>query len=111
MIKSLPLIVAAITITFGCAKVATARDPKPGDEIKNSLGMRLVYIPPGKFTMGSPESEQGRESKETQHGVELTKEFYLGMHEVTVGQFRQFVRDAKYQTDAQRDGKGGWGSE
>ena len=31
-------------------------------DAKNSLGMKLVYIPPGKFTMGSPETEAGRES-------------------------------------------------
>jgi sulfatase modifying factor 1 len=99
----------AILIGLGSIRLAQAEEPKQGDEIKNSLGMRLVYIPPGKFTMGSPESEKGRESQETQHEVELTKGFYLGMHEVTVGQFRQFVRDAKYQTDGQRDGKGGWG--
>lgn len=109
MIKSLPLIVAVIAVTFGFATVVMAKEPKQGDEIKNSVGMRLVYTPPGKFTMGSPESEQGRESQESQHEVELTKGFYLGTHEVTVGQFRQFVRDAKYQTDGQRDGKGGWG--
>ena len=71
--------------------------------------MRLVYIPPGKFTMGSPESEAGREGQERQHEVELTKGFYLGVHEVTVGQFKQFVRDANYQTDGEKDGKGGWG--
>ena len=109
MIKSLPLIVAAFTATLGFAKVVKAIETQPGDEIRNSLDMRLVYIPPGKFTMGSPDSEQGRESQETRHEVELTKGFYLGMHEVTVGQFRQFVRDANYQTDGQRDGKGGWG--
>ena len=67
MIKSLSLIVAAVAVTFGFTNVAKAEDPKQGSEIKNSLGMRLVYIPPGKFTMGSPESEQGRESQESQH--------------------------------------------
>jgi sulfatase modifying factor 1 len=89
--------------------VSTYRYAGIARESKNSLGMRLVYIPPGKFAMGSPESEQGREAQEVQHDVELTKGFYLGTHEVTVGQFRQFVNDAKYQTDGERDGKGGWG--
>jgi formylglycine-generating enzyme required for sulfatase activity len=77
--------------------------------IKNSLGMQLVYVPPGKFLMGSPETEPGREKQERQHEVILTRGFYLGTHEVTVGQFRQFIRDAKYQTEGERDGKGGWG--
>ncbi|MCE9532574.1 MAG: thermonuclease family protein [Planctomycetes bacterium] len=33
-------------------------------EVNNSLGMKLLYIPAGKFTMGSPESEPGRELQE-----------------------------------------------
>ena len=109
MMPQLYQIAAVILVGLASVRLAQAKDPKQGDEIKNSLGMRLVYIPPGKFTMGSPESEKGRESQETQHEVELTNGFYLGMHEVTVGQFRHFVRDANYQTDGQRDGKGGWG--
>ena len=84
-------------------------DPVLAKEIKNSLGMKLVYIPPGKFTMGSPETEAGRETQETPHEVELTKGFYMGAHEVTVGQFKQFVADTNYRTDGERDGKGGWG--
>jgi formylglycine-generating enzyme required for sulfatase activity len=88
---------------------AQANGPKQGDEIRNSLAMRLAYISPRTFLMGSPESEQGRERQEVQHQVTLTKGYYLGVHEVTVGQFREFVRDAKYQTDAEKDGKGSWG--
>ncbi|MFM7071132.1 MAG: formylglycine-generating enzyme family protein, partial [Planctomycetota bacterium] len=88
------------------AHAAESLDEK---EIKNSLGMKLVYIPPGKFTMGSPESEPGREAQEVQHEVEFTKGFYLGVHEVTVGQFKQFVLDTKFQTDGERDGQGAYG--
>lgn len=80
---------------------------KPG--ITNSLGMRLAYIPAGKFGMGSPRDEPQREAQEKRHEVELTKEFYLGVHEVTVGQFKEFVCGANYTTEGDRDGKGGWG--
>ncbi len=78
-------------------------------EIKNSVGMKLAYIPPGKFIMGSPEMEPGREGQETPHEVELMKGFYLGQHEVTVRQFKQFVLDTTYQTEGERDGKGAYG--
>ena len=98
-----------------CVTAVVACGAEPGSErleiqeIKNTVGMKLVFIPPGKFFMGSPESEPGREAQEVQHEVELTKGFYLGRHEVTVGQFKQFVLDTKYQTDGERDGKGAYG--
>ena len=77
--------------------------------VVSSQGMKLAYIPAGKFGMGSPRQEAGREAQEKGHEVELTRAFYLGTHQVTVGQFRKFVDDAKYRTDGERDGKGGWG--
>ncbi len=78
-------------------------------EITNSIGMKLVLIPPGEFQMGSPDTEENRESDEGQHRVRITKPFYLGLHEVTVGQFGRFVSARSYQTEAERDGKGGYG--
>jgi formylglycine-generating enzyme required for sulfatase activity len=59
-----------------------------GKEISNSIGMKLVRIPAGKFWMGSPTDEEGRGKDEEQHEVEITKDFYLGVHEVTQKQFK-----------------------
>ena len=51
----------------------------------------LRRIPKGTFTMGSPEGEVGRESvgnsKETQHQVTLTEDFYIGVFEITQKQY------------------------
>lgn len=49
----------------------------------NSIGMKLILIPPGTFTMGSPDSEKDRGSDEFQHQVEISKPFYLGVFPVT----------------------------
>src|SRR5262249_15155949 len=38
-----------------------------------------------------------------------TRPFYLGKYEGTRGEFAAFVKATQYQTDAERDGKGGWG--
>jgi formylglycine-generating enzyme required for sulfatase activity len=50
--------------------------------------MKLVRMPPSKFKMGSPEAEVGRDKEENQHDVEITREFWLGIHEVTQKQFK-----------------------
>jgi len=56
-------------------------------EMTNSIGMRLVLIPPGEYMMGSPESEDYRSESEFQHPVRITKPFCLGVTEVTQGQW------------------------
>ncbi len=59
---------------------------QPPKEITNSIGMKLVLIPKGTFMMGSPESEKGRDKDdETQHEVTISKDYYLGVIEVTQG--------------------------
>jgi formylglycine-generating enzyme len=49
--------------------------------ISNSVGMKLVLIPPGRFTLGPNGSTQR---------VTLTRPFYLSTTEVTLGQYRKF---------------------
>ncbi|QDU25034.1 Serine/threonine-protein kinase pkn1 [Anatilimnocola aggregata] len=104
------LIVGVYLIAVTASGAEPGSDRGSVQEIKNSVGMKLLFIPPGKFLMGSPESEPGREAQEVQHEVELTKGFYLGTHEVTFGQFKQFVADTNYQTEGERDGKGAYGA-
>lgn len=55
-----------------------------------ATGQSLVLIQPGRFTMGSPRREQGRQNNEVQQPVRLTRPFYLAVHEVTNAAFRQF---------------------
>ena len=46
---------------------ANSAEPKAEDAIENSTKMKLVYIPPGAFEMGSPESEDQRSDREKLH--------------------------------------------
>ena len=57
----------------------------------NSIGMELIEIPAGKFTMGSPEDEKDRQDIESQVSVTLTKPFSLGKTEVTQGQWKELM--------------------
>ncbi len=61
---------------------------QPGKSIKTKIGLELVYIKPGRFKMGSPKGEAGREDDEDQVDVTLTKGFYLGLTAVTQGQYQ-----------------------
>ena len=47
----------------------------------------MIWCPPGTFTMGSPATEAGRGTDETEHNVSLTHGFYLGKYEVTQAQY------------------------
>jgi protein-L-isoaspartate(D-aspartate) O-methyltransferase len=78
------------------------------DRLTNSIGTRLVLIAAGEFLLGSPDGD-GDDDEHPQHRVRITKPFYLGATEATRGQFRRFVDDTGYRTEAERDGKGGYG--
>jgi formylglycine-generating enzyme required for sulfatase activity len=65
------------------------QDPK---EITNSIGIKLMRIPKGKFMMGSPKTEEGREEIETQHEVTISMNFYMGSTEVTQAQWQKVMR-------------------
>ncbi len=55
--------------------------------IKNNLGMRFVYVPPGIFYMGTGD----RACNARKHKVTITKGFYMQTTEVTQGQFKKIM--------------------
>ncbi|MBP7936344.1 MAG: SUMF1/EgtB/PvdO family nonheme iron enzyme [Phycisphaerae bacterium] len=82
--------------------------------LKNSIGMSLKRIPAGEFMMGSKASvpelidrfggkdQWNRPATQIPyHKVRIRTPFYMAIHEVTVGQFRRFVEDTHYVTDAE----------
>ncbi|MBI4879040.1 MAG: SUMF1/EgtB/PvdO family nonheme iron enzyme, partial [Planctomycetes bacterium] len=97
-------VVDATPGALGFAKKARAR----------GAGITFILGGPGEFQMGSPEGEEGEVGGEffaddrLQHEVEITKPFYLGETEVTVGQWREFARKTKYRTEAEETGEGGY---
>ena len=84
----------------------------PGEVGVNSIGMNLTLIPAGEFLMGSPQDEPGapgHQSNEAQHRVRITRPFYMGTYEVTLGQFLAFYHDADYKTRWKSQGISGSG--
>lgn len=98
----------------------------------NSIGMNLTRVPSGEFMMGNEESAEAMiayfnktvcegqlqasfavffKDEYPQHRVRIAKPFYLGTYHVTRGQFRQFVEDSGYKTEAElpeNPGADGW---
>lgn len=77
-----------------------------GLEGSDGFGPVMVVIPAGSFMMGSPENEDGRVGNEgPRFRVTFERGFAIARTEVTVGQFRRFVEDTGYITDAERNGE------
>lgn len=90
--------VATVTSAEGIQKPRHREDVDlpsrtPEKCIINSLGMKLVLIPPGEFMMGSPESEIGHEKDESPlHKVKISKPFYMGVYEVVRGEYAKVMK-------------------
>ncbi len=104
---------------------------RPPKEIAVDFGggvqLKMVLIPSGEFMMGSKESAEATaaffnktygdtltadacKGEQPLHRVRITQPFYLGTYHVTRGQFRRFVNETGYKTDAERgDEQGAFG--
>lgn len=59
--------------------------------ITNSIGMRLVFIPAGSFTMGSPYEDDMRQDDEKPHVVHIKAGFYMSAVEVKQAQWQSIM--------------------
>jgi serine/threonine protein kinase/formylglycine-generating enzyme required for sulfatase activity len=90
-------------------------------ETVNSVGAKMVLIPPGEFLMGSTDEqvqaalntadeigadqrtkERIQKDERPQHRVVITRPFLMGATEVTIGQFKKFAAATAYQTAAEK---------
>ena len=70
----------------------------PGGQFKDcDVCPLMVVVPAGRFEMGSPSSEPGREEDEgPRHRVTIARPFAIGKFEVTRGEFAAFVRETGF---------------
>ena len=100
------------------------KQPAQGTTLQVDLGhevsLEVVYIPPGEFKMGSTPAEKAwatgieggatpggeRESYEGEkpRSMRVKDGFWMGRTEVSVGQFRRFIEESGYVSDAEKPG-------
>ncbi len=69
------------------AVTTSSTGPDLSDNACRTSELWLRRIPKGSFIMGSPNTEIGRQTNETQHQVTLTEDFYIGIFEITQKQY------------------------
>ena len=114
LIIAIVLIIKIITTIDGCTdqieipKVVKSLKAKGIEVVKNDegyweadygYGIKMIYIPAGKFNMGS---NNGKDDEKPLHEVYLDA-YWIGKTEVTVAQFRLFVQADGYETEAEKN--------
>jgi formylglycine-generating enzyme required for sulfatase activity len=71
----------------------------------NGQSPTMLVVPTGNFMMGASDNEPGRSDAQTpQHEVTIGKGFALSQTDITVGQFREFVRASGYKPESVNNG-------
>ncbi|GBO55765.1 hypothetical protein APA_3915 [Pseudanabaena sp. lw0831] len=93
-----------ITVNTSQPKPFTVETGKPFKiEFENGVNLDMVYIPSGKFTMGSPPEEKGFEDERPQIKDVNISDFYMGKYEVTQAQWQAIMGNnpAKFKNNLQ----------
>ncbi|MFH1303139.1 MAG: SUMF1/EgtB/PvdO family nonheme iron enzyme [Planctomycetota bacterium] len=119
------LLLSCLSVVFAGELSSTsfaADAPKQGTAKQIDLGgdvsLEVLFIPPGKFMMGSTPEEKAwatgieggatpgteRESYEGEQPrpMQVKDGFWMGRTEISVGQFKRFVEESGYVTDAEK---------
>lgn len=77
----------------------------PGDVRENPKdGLKYVWIPPGSYMMGcSPGDAACRDDERPSHSVTISKGFWMGQTEVTVGAYKRFANRTRRSMPREED--------
>ncbi|UCF35521.1 MAG: formylglycine-generating enzyme family protein [Acidobacteriota bacterium] len=105
--KTVAYLLISGLLVFGAAgshPMAGTKGNQPAEEEKpqvlialpDGTELHLTLIPAGSFQMGSPVSEEGRESDEgPQHRVTISRAFYIGTYEITHAQWQAVMGEIR----------------
>ncbi len=81
-------------------------------EVNPRDGLKYVYLPPGAFMMGcSPGDDECGGDEKPAHQVTITKGFWMGQSEVTVGAYKRFASAAGGSMPESPSFNRDWGNE
>jgi formylglycine-generating enzyme len=119
-LETLLLVMLLLPLRFNSTMAAEAHRGATRElDLGKGIRLEVVYIPPGKFLMGSTAAEKTwatgieggaapgtiREKFEGEpRSMQIRKGFWMGRTEVSRGQFRRFVEESGYVTDAEKSG-------
>jgi serine/threonine-protein kinase len=81
--------------------------------MKNQIdGLKYVWIPPGTFMMGcSPGDKECKADEKPRHRVTISKGFWMGQTEVTVGAYKHFAAGSGRQMGGAPDFNKDWAND
>ena len=89
---SAPAPLTSIPVPATTETSSPIEDDLPSGYTSASTKMKFALIPAGTFMMGSPDSETSRQPHEgPQHSVRITQPFYMGVYEVTQGEYQSVM--------------------
>ena len=111
----LSVVSALLGVVAGLSSAGEQAPRERAVDVGGGVKMAFVLIPAGTFTMGTTQAQleavrrRWPDAKEVliahekpAHKVAISQSFWMGKHEVTVGQFRCFVEATNYKTDAEK---------
>ena len=82
----------AESITVAAKQVEAMKKLEATEWSVPGLELKMVKLPAGEFTMGSPKNEDSRKADETHHQVKISKPFYMGIYEVRQEEYYRLLK-------------------
>lgn len=95
--RKLPAVAAAVWMVLsaffpaGCGKKLPEAGATRTIVLPGGVPMEMVWCPPGRFVMGSPERDKDHFENERRHRVTLTQGFWMAKYEVSQEQWRSVM--------------------
>ncbi len=124
MPRYLCLLTCFLAVALTSVALETGAAPAPvfrgvAKQVTNSIGMKLAYIPPGEFRMGTTTGDRKEVLKQygekddphflkqerPEHQVRITRGFFMGVFEVTQAEFERVMGDTPSFFSATGEGK------